>query len=613
MVSLMIKNPDLPTGYEVVNTSWYLARDKEFTDIVVESVENTVNKFNIQFNIELKLGVKYYAKSRVVYNKGFSNYSNINVFIAKDLNEIELDLYAPTKISRPDITITPVEVEKPIALLEFSGGDFISKYNILQKSATYILEDITGKVVWSKINDSTNLNSIVLPIALQENSAYRLMIAYEGKNNNTSQFAIETFVTGKNDINVNNTISAVPSGIDLTFSTDIVEYGLASTEFKLYAEGGFLVDSKTIMAVDGIDMTSWTVNGDLLQENVNYTLFIKTTDSSSLSKTGYFYFKPYFDSSVTPDVNFKYTNTVSSFVPNYTLEMFATATGYRPALPNQELIQSSGKNGVVILNFFKFVFDTKKFNFTGRSFKLGNLFGIGSNISMDDFSYTLLKSGKLVIKCLNRDLVITVPYNVISGDIDTNLLKTRTISPLSTSKATTTHGIVDVSKIEFITYSMLETRLLLVNANDLSYSYLNSKMYSNNPEYLAIYKISSSLMLIVDIAPDGLSATFDIYNFVTNLYVVEDEVINTLNINLISNFSTTLKVAALYNGDILCMFKSTTVDNTEYRVLVVNEENNSANLNYLMVDANYIDQGVYSLLRNGKVVELSSTKGLIFE
>ena len=613
MVSLMIKNPDLPTGYEVVNVSWYLARDKEFTDIVVQSIENTVNKSNIQFNIELDLGVKYYAKSRIVYNKGFSNYSNINVFVAKDLNEIELDLYAPTKISRPDITILPAETEKPIAMLEFSGGPFISKYNILQKTATYILEDVNGKVIWSRINDSTNLENIVLPIALQENSAYRLMIAYEGKNNNTSQFAIETFVTGKNDINVSNTISAVPSGVDLTFTTDIVEYGLASVEYKLYAEGGFLVDSKTIMAIEGIDMTTWTVDGDLLKENVNYVLYIKTTDSSSISKNGYFYFKPYFDSSVTPDVNFKYTNTVSTFVPNYTVDMFATATGYRPALPNQELIQSAGSDGVVILNFFKFEFDTKKFNFTGRSFNLGNLFGVGSNISMDDFSYTLLKSGKLLIKSLNRDLLISVPYNVISGDIDTNLLKTRTISPLLTSKATTTHGVVDVNKIEFITYSMAEGRLLLVNANDLSYSYLNSKIYSNNPEYLAIYKISSSLMLIVDIAPDGLSATFDVYNFITNLYVTEDEVIDTTGIELISNFSSTLKVAQLYNGNILCMFKSTIADNTEYRLLAVDEANSNANLNYLMVNANYIDSGVYSLLRNGKVLELSATKGIIFE
>ena len=61
------------------------------------------------------------------------------------------------------------------------------------------------------------------------------------------------------------------------------------------------------------------------------------------------------------------------------------------------------------------------------------------------------------------------------------------------------------------------------------------------------------------------------------------------------------------------MFKSTVVDNIEYRVLSVDEENNNANMNYLMVNSNYIDSGVYSLLRNGKVLSLSAVKGLIFE
>ena len=91
MLSLVIKNPNLPSGYSIVSTTWQVAKNKDFipSSIVAESIENAVNKLNIQFDIDLELGVKYFARCRVIYNKGFSNYSNINVFIAKDLNEIE--------------------------------------------------------------------------------------------------------------------------------------------------------------------------------------------------------------------------------------------------------------------------------------------------------------------------------------------------------------------------------------------------------------------------------------------------------------------------------------------------------------------------------------------
>ena len=75
MVSLVIKNPNLPSGYNIVSTTWQLATSKDFiqSSIVVESIENTVNKLNIQFDTELQLGVKYYARCIVIYNNGVSN------------------------------------------------------------------------------------------------------------------------------------------------------------------------------------------------------------------------------------------------------------------------------------------------------------------------------------------------------------------------------------------------------------------------------------------------------------------------------------------------------------------------------------------------------------
>ncbi len=613
MVSLVIKNPDLPSGYNIVSTTWQLATSKDFvpSSIIQQSLENTVNKSNIQFDIELELGVKYYARCRVIYNKGFSNYSNINVFIAKDLNEIELDLFAPTKISRPTITILPDIVEKPISLLEFNGGDFISKYGIAQESATWILEDMNGKVVWDRIYDSTNLNSIKLPISLKENSAYRLFVSYRGKNNNESQFAVKTFITGANDIKLKGSLKSIPAGIDLTFNLDINDSLLSSTTYELYADGGFLVDSKVILSTDGIDMTTWTIEASKVLRDVNYVLHVKTIDAVMTEQNGYFYYKPYFNLLETPDVNFKYTNTVSAFTPSYTPEMFATSTGYRPELPNGELIQSSGANGNVILNFFAFDYDTKRFNFTGRSASLGQIFGATSTLSMDDFSYKLLNSGKLVLKCLNEDMVISIPYNVISGDVNLNLLKYKKFSVGLTSKADNTHGIVDISDTEFITYSMDDERLIVVNVNDLSYSFLNSKLYNTNPTNVGIYKISSTLMMILDVTNET-TGKFDIYDFKNNTYVAENVVIDTTNLLLLNSNYNTLKLIQLYNGAVVLMFKSTVPTKNQYKLLTVDTVAHTAAITHLM-ENDGVDDGVYSMLRNGKALQLSAGNGLIFE
>ena len=109
-------------------------------------------------------------------------------------------------------------------------------------------------------------------------------------------------------------------------------------------------------------------------------------------------------------------------------------------------------------------------------------------------------------------MIISIPYNVISGDVNLNLLKYKKFSVGLTSKADNTHGIVDISDTEFITYSMDDERLIVVNVNDLSYSFLNSKLYNTNPTHVGIYKISSSLMMILDIT-NATTGKFDIYDF----------------------------------------------------------------------------------------------------
>lgn len=618
MVALMIKNPNLPSGYEILNTSWWLSSTSDFgeLDIIGVSIEDATNLLNIQFDVDLKVGRKYYAKCRVVYNKGFSNESNINVFTARDLNEINLDLVTPTKISRPTITILPEGDVKPVGLLKFEGGPFVTKFDVEHLTSSWILEEIkTNKVIWSKIEDATNLTNIDLPIALDPNSAYRMTLAYRGKNNNLSQFASKTFVTGANDVKIRGDLTSVPADIDLPIQVDANEASISTVEYKLYANGSFLIDSLIISSTGGIDPRNYTIPGDLVSVGVDYTLHIIITESTNIKRNGYFYFKPYFDLSLTPDPNFNYENKVKEFAPTYTVENFSNSTGFRPELPNNEIIQIVSRNGNITLDFFKLDSINGRFDYTGKSYKLGVL--KASAIKVDtSFSYALMKNSRLVIKGHRSGVLISIPYNIISGELDISTIRfTYGLGEVS-STARLQHGVIALPNSMFISFSTETGRLVLVNSLDLSFTFLGSKVYDSDRSKIGIYKLTNSTVMIMYKDLDGVYKA-DIFNTTTNTtdnegITILDESDNPEDIRMVIDASTAnecidFKIATLFNGKILIILSDINnnnlykIYNTDLNVMVP-----------LITKETGVNRGIYSLLRNGEVLQMNEVKEMIF-
>lgn len=618
MVALMIKNPNLPSGYEILNTSWWLSSTPDFgeLDIVGISIEDTVNLLNIQFDVDLEVGRKYYAKCRIVYNKGFSNESNINVFTARDLNEINLDLVTPTKISRPTVTILPAGDVKPIGLLKFEGGPFVTKFDVEHLTSSWILEDIrTNKVIWSKIEDAINLTSIDLPVTLDPNAAYRVTLAYRGKNSNLSQFASKTFVTGANDVKIKGDLTSVPIEVDLPIEVDVSEAGVLTIEYKLYVNGSFLVDSLILSSSGAEDTRNYTIPGDLIYADVDYTLHIQITESTGIKRNGYFYFKPYFDLSLTPDVNFKYENKVKEFPPTYTVENFSNSTGFRPELPNNEVIQIASRSGNITLDFFKLDSSNGRFDYTGKSYTLGVL--KASAIGVDTaFSYALMKNGKLIIRGLRSGVLISIPYNIISGELDISTIRfTYGLGEIS-STARLQHAIIALPNSMFIAFSPENGRLVLVNSLDLSFTFLGSKVYDSDRSKIGVYKLTNSTMMIMYKDLDNIYKA-DIFNTTTNTItneniIILDETSNPDNIEIVVDSSTdneciSLKVVTLFNGKVLIILSDTS-NNNIYKTY--NLELNT--MVPLITKEAGVDRGVYSLLRNGTVLQMNQDKEAIF-
>lgn len=618
MVALMIKNPNLPSGYEILNTSWWLSKTPDFgeLDIIGVSIEDTSNLLNIQFDVELEVGRKYYAKCRVVYNKGFSNESNINVFTARDLNEINLDLVTPTKISRPTISILPEGDVKPIGMLKFEGGPFVTKFDVEHATSSWILEEVkTNKVIWSRIEDAVNLTSIDLPVLLDSNAAYKLTLAYRGKNNNLSQFASKTFVTGANDVKIKGDLMKVPANMDLAIEVDANEAIVYTIEYKLYANGSFLVDQFLVSSIGNDDFRNYTISGELISADVDYTLHIQIVESTNIKRNGYFYFKPYFDLSLTPDPNFNYENKVKEFAPTYTVENFSNSTGFRPELPNNEVIQITSREGNISLDFFKLDSVNGRFDYTGRSYVLGVL--KASTIAVDTaFSYVLLKDGKLIIRGLRSGVLLSIPYNAISGELDMSGVRfTYALGELS-STARLQHAIVPVSNSTFISFSPENGKLVLANSLDLSFTYISSKVYDSERSKVGIYKLTNNVLLVLYVDLDGVYKA-DTFNTTTNTIISEgivilDEANNPSNIEMVTDVATeyeciNFKVATLFNGQVLVILSDVN-NNNLYRLY-----NTTLNTMVpLITKAEGIDSGVYSLLRNGTVLQMNELKETIF-
>jgi hypothetical protein len=70
MVALMIKNPNLPTGYEILNSSWWLSDSPDFenTSILGISIEDEVNLLNIQFDVEHAKNIKPEDEVKLYYD-----------------------------------------------------------------------------------------------------------------------------------------------------------------------------------------------------------------------------------------------------------------------------------------------------------------------------------------------------------------------------------------------------------------------------------------------------------------------------------------------------------------------------------------------------------------
>ena len=193
---LYIPTPNLPASYIHEETEWYLATSPTFdpTTIVVESLNNTVDLTSISLDYDMLPGVKYYAKARIICNKSIFE-SDVSIIEASDFIKIAFEHPIPSVVTKPTLTIDKPNEDVPASLFRVTTTSLSTTSNATLESTSYIIEELDGTPVYSKLESKDNLlTKLFDDVILEDNKVYILKVTHNSSSNDSSEFAEEILV-----------------------------------------------------------------------------------------------------------------------------------------------------------------------------------------------------------------------------------------------------------------------------------------------------------------------------------------------------------------------------------------------------------------------------------
>jgi len=235
MVTLRIVNLDLGSKVTHDATDWQIATDPLFEDIIFSSMEDTKNLTFITWDEVLDPTVKYYARARVLLSTGYTIWGNIDVFTPYDINDIEIDVERPTKVTNPILSTGYDANKHPNALFTITASNYSSTSSATLESTTWMVEDIEGKLIYLNENDRINKTSLVFNRhILKSNQAYRIKAMFKASSGDVSSFGTKTIVINPySKISLKTSLSNVLGNEDLHLEVNQVR-AVSKTQWELY-------------------------------------------------------------------------------------------------------------------------------------------------------------------------------------------------------------------------------------------------------------------------------------------------------------------------------------------------------------------------------------------
>lgn len=202
MLITAINNIDLQNGAIHLATDWQVSDDRRFSNILIESIQDTVNlRYKIDNDV-LQTEVTYYARARALLSTGYTVWSNLDVFVIDNTIDIARSEEIPTVISPPLLSIDCDPKNCKPTLFKVMARGFSTQSNALHKSTSWVVLDSNQNVLFSSIQDEVNLYDFIFTpddIVMEDNKIYHIKVMYHSFTGDSSSLSTLTIHVNNND------------------------------------------------------------------------------------------------------------------------------------------------------------------------------------------------------------------------------------------------------------------------------------------------------------------------------------------------------------------------------------------------------------------------------
>lgn len=275
MVVLRIKELELDNPEDHIATDWQVSRTLAFNDIVLESIEDHSNITYIKWNDILDPNQKYYARARALLDgKGYTVWGNLDIYETEKVNDLTFTSELPSKVSLPILTSDSPKTSHDAALFTLRATGFTVVGSSTHLKTSWFIEDLEGNVVWSRLDDHINKESItVRDVVLETGHIYRVRAMFISNTNDKSQLATMTIkVADTDDVE----LLTYLNDLDVTVDNEVKVAslpGITNTDWEIIIVSNNNAETIWTQSVSGV---STTIAANVLERDTNYLLRVKT-------------------------------------------------------------------------------------------------------------------------------------------------------------------------------------------------------------------------------------------------------------------------------------------------------------------------------------------------
>ena len=201
MVAIRITDLDLPIGVTHTATDWQIATDPLFSNIILESMNDTNNLTSIMWTDVLDPDNKYYARARSLLTTGWTIWGNLDVFIPVDVYTVDDDMDMPGTVTPPIITTNSLINNHIPSMFKIIISGFNTTGTAIHTATSFLITDIEGNYIWSNINNELYKKGILVDETILKNgNVYLIKAAFHTSSGDMSQFSTLAIHVAKEEI-----------------------------------------------------------------------------------------------------------------------------------------------------------------------------------------------------------------------------------------------------------------------------------------------------------------------------------------------------------------------------------------------------------------------------